>query len=182
MIIMGLDVATHLGVAVLSEGVVVHREVLHFPVEVKGAKQSHPSRFVRYQKYTTAVEDLLTQWAVSHVFIEGYGYANPFTLATLVELGALVRQVLAESPARWQEVPPATLKKFLTGKGNAKKDQILLHVYKHFGIECASDDEADAIALAFFGSAALGQEVPLPAAQIAVARGLDKVAKSGKKR
>lgn len=177
MIIMGLDVATHMGVAVWSEGVIVHREVIYHPPEVKGA-QNHPSRFVRYSKYAAAVEDLLTQWAVGSVFIEGYGYANAHTLATLVELGTTVRQVLHESEARWQEVPPPTLKKFITGRGNAKKDEILLAVYKRFGIECQQHDEADAIALAYFGAARLGHPVSLPESQLAIARrGLDKLQK-----
>lgn len=173
MIIAGLDISTHLGVAVYVEGVIVHREVLWFPPD-KGAKANHPHRFARYEKYAAAIEDLLTQWAVSHVFVEGYGYANAHTLAVLVELGAMIRQVLHESPARWEEVPPNVLKKFITGRGNAKKDEIMLAVYKRFGIECSSNDEADAIGLAFFGAARLGCDVDLPAAQLAVATGLDK--------
>lgn len=60
MIVMGLDVATHMGVAVLSEGVVVHREVVYFPPEGKH-KHNHPSRYARYSRYAAAVEDLLTQ-------------------------------------------------------------------------------------------------------------------------
>lgn len=174
MIVLGLDVATHMGIAVLSEAVIVHREVVYFPPEGKH-KANHPSRFVRYSHYATVVEDLLTQWAVTHVFIEGYGYANKHTLATLVELGALVRQVLHESEARWYEVPPGTLKKFVTGKGTAKKDLVLLNVFKRFAISCESDDEADAVALAYFGATHLGLIDPaLPAAQIKVAKELDK--------
>jgi crossover junction endodeoxyribonuclease RuvC len=168
MIIAGLDIATHMGVAIWSEGVIVHREVIYFPPEGKD-KQNHPSRYVRWDRYTAAVEDLLTQWAVTYVFVEGYGYANAHTLATLVELGSLVRQVLHESEAVWYEVPPTSLKKFLTGRGNAKKDEILLAVYKRFGIECSGHDEADAVALAFFGAARMKQNVDLPAAQLAVA-------------
>jgi Holliday junction resolvasome RuvABC endonuclease subunit len=173
MIIAGLDVATHLGVAIWSEGVIVHRETIYFPGD-KAHKANHPARFARFQKYAAAIEDLLTQWAVSHVMIEGYGYANPHTLVTLVELGTLVRQVLHESEARWEEVPPPTLKKFTTGRGNAKKDEIMLAVYKRFGVECKSNDEADAVALAFFGAVRLGHDVAMPQAQRDVALGLDK--------
>ena len=169
MIIMGLDIATHLGVAVWCEGVIVHREVLFYPGD-STAKANHPSRFVRYGKYAAAIEDLLAQWAITHCYVEGYGYANKFTLAMLVELGTAVRQVLHESDARWYEVPPGTLKKFLTGNGTCKKDQIVLAVYKRFGIECRSDDEADAVALAYFGAAHQGQPVSLPEAQLKVAR------------
>jgi len=178
VIIMGLDVATHTGVAIYTEGVVVHREVLYFPPEGgKGktkVKHNHPSRYIRYTHYTTAIEDLLSQWAVTHVYIEGYGYANTNTLATLVELGALVREVLHESSAQWFEVPPGKLKKFVTGSGVAKKDLVILNVFRRFGIACECDDEADAVGLAFFGAAHQRLSMALPEAQLKVAHELDK--------
>jgi len=180
-IILGLDIAVHLGVAVWSEGVIVHKGVLHFDTEVKGAKRSDPSRFTRYDRYAAEVEDLLAQWAVTHVYVEGYGYANAHTLVTLVELGTTIRQVLHDNNVQWLEVAPGTLKKFVTGKGQAPKDKMLLEVYKRFGVDCASDDEADAVSLAWFGAAHLGAEVPLPAAQLALARDYTMVATPKKK-
>lgn len=41
------------------------------------------------------------------------------------------------------EVPPSTLKKFATGKGNTPKDQMALKVYKRWGIEFVNDRGAD---------------------------------------
>lgn len=174
MIIMGLDIATHCGVAVLSEGVIVHRDTIFYEPQRKGASASDPGRYQRYAKYATAVEDLLTQWAITHVYVEGYGFANKHTMATLVELGALIREVLHESDARWEEVAPSRLKKFVTGKGNSPKDRILLDVYKRFGLDCKTDDEADAVGLAYYGWVAHGGQVDLPKAQLDVALGLDK--------
>ena len=49
------------------------------------------------------------------------------------------------------EVPPSTLKKFVTGKGNAKKDQMMLAIYKRWGTEFDNNDAADAYALAQYG-------------------------------
>lgn len=43
---------------------------------------------------------------------------------------------------------PATIKKFMTGKGNAKKDLVREAVRKELGIEIKSKDVADAIAIA----------------------------------
>jgi len=56
-------------------------------------------------------------------------------------------------------VPATTLKKFTTGKGNIKKDMMLLEVYKKWGISCVTSDEADAIALANFGAEFLTNDV-----------------------
>ena len=45
-------------------------------------------------------------------------------------------------------VPPSTLKKFVTGSGVAPKNKMMLGVYKKWGVEFETDDEADAYALA----------------------------------
>ena len=50
------------------------------------------------------------------------------------------------------KVPPSTLKKYATGRGNAKKIEVVLSVYKHFGKEFKDDNEADAYVLAKIAS------------------------------
>ena len=55
---------------------------------------------------------------------------------------------------KFKPIAPTTIKKFVTGNGQCKKNLMLLQVYKKFGIEFDSDDECDAFSLAKF---ALGQ-------------------------
>jgi Holliday junction resolvasome RuvABC endonuclease subunit len=45
------------------------------------------------------------------------------------------------------QVPPMTLKKYATGKGNAKKQEMLMQMYKRWGVEFNDDNAADAYAL-----------------------------------
>lgn len=45
-------------------------------------------------------------------------------------------------------VPPLTLKKYATGKGTSKKQEMLLQIYKRWGVEFNDDNAADAYALA----------------------------------
>jgi Holliday junction resolvasome RuvABC endonuclease subunit len=45
-------------------------------------------------------------------------------------------------------IPPMTLKKYAAGKGNAKKQEVLLQIYKRWGIEFNDDNAADSYALA----------------------------------
>lgn len=45
-------------------------------------------------------------------------------------------------------IPPMTLKKYATGKGTAKKQEMLLQIYKRFNVEFSDDNAADAYALA----------------------------------
>lgn len=75
------------------------------------------------------------------------------------------------------EVPPATLKMFVTGTGNAGKDRMILDAVRRYGdaFPAESNDETDALCLAFLGAYALGypQELtPLPKTH---ARALDKL-------
>lgn len=55
------------------------------------------------------------------------------------------------------QIPPMTLKKYAAGKGNAKKQEMLMQIYKRWGIEFNDDNAADSYALARLASgAALG--------------------------
>lgn len=62
------------------------------------------------------------------------------------------------------EVPPATLKKYVTGKGNAQKPDIRMELFKRFDIDLRDDNEADAFALRALGLDVLGHPlVQMPA-------------------
>jgi crossover junction endodeoxyribonuclease RuvC len=52
-----------------------------------------------------------------------------------------------------------TLKKYAAGKGNAKKQEMLLQIYKRWGLEFNDDNAADAYALARLASKAHINEV-----------------------
>jgi Holliday junction resolvasome RuvABC endonuclease subunit len=46
------------------------------------------------------------------------------------------------------QIPPMTLKKYAAGKGTAKKQEMMLQVYKRWGIEMNDDNAVDSYALA----------------------------------
>jgi hypothetical protein len=86
---------------------------------------------------------------VLDVAMEGYAYGSQ--MANMAgELGATVKLILFTAFGVYPLiVPPTSLKKFVTGKGNGvKKSQIMLAVYKKWGIELLDDNAADAYALA----------------------------------
>ena len=69
------------------------------------------------------------------------------------ELFAIVRMRLLNSctgNAKYPlQVPPTSLKKYVTGKGTGvQKNQILLHTYKKWGVEFDDDNAADSYGLA----------------------------------
>ncbi len=81
------------------------------------------------------------------VAIEGYsmGTARQNSHAhALGELGGVVRLALWEAGIPYVDVPPASLKRYATGKGNAGKAEVLIAAVKRLGYLGHDDNEADA--------------------------------------
>lgn len=79
--------------------------------------------------------------------VEGYSMHGKGDLTIAPELGGIVRLELLGF-GRIHEIPPAALKKFATGKGNAPKDSVMLNVYKRWGVDFGDNNLADAYVLA----------------------------------
>ena len=110
------------------------------------------------------------------VVIEGYSFGSQTAVAGLAELGGVVKCALFEMQQPFIVVPPARLKKFACGRGNAKKDEIRLAVYKRWGFEAPTNDEVDAYVLARIGLAYLGYDTDLIKPQLEVIQALKKAA------
>jgi len=82
------------------------------------------------------------------VCMEGYSHGAKNGREQAGELGGLVKMALHDFRLTPTIVPPTSLKKFTTSKGNAAKNEMLLAVYKKWGFEFKDDNEADAFALA----------------------------------
>lgn len=87
--------------------------------------------------------------------IEGYAFGSQMAnmlgeLGGIVKLALLNTYRLTEPNAKYPLiVPPTSLKKYVTGKGNGvPKSQMVLHVYKLWGAEFSDDNAADSYALA----------------------------------
>lgn len=82
------------------------------------------------------------------VAIEGSVLQSPAALK-LGELAAIVKLELYERDKIFPlQVAPMTLKKFASGKGNSKKQEMLMQMYKRWGVEFSDDNAADSYALA----------------------------------
>lgn len=85
------------------------------------------------------------------IAMEGTVLASHAALV-LGELSATVRLAIYDHFDEYLrfplKVPPMTLKKFAAGKGNAKKQEMLLQIYKRWGVEFNDDNAADSYALA----------------------------------
>ncbi len=130
--------------------------------EILGEIKSPPpvktlrGRMARYRTISTQVSNLVDM-DTELVLIEGYAFAAKGSSAlSLAEFGATLRHDLFALGLLVVEVPPTTLKKFVTGKGNANKVAVATALSVRYGVEFATDNQSDAFALAHLAAIAVG--------------------------
>jgi len=93
------------------------------------------------------------------IVVEGYslhmGHAS--SVVQLVELGGILRFLMMLDGLKWLDPRASVLKKFVTGKGTAQKDQMMMWVLKRWGHTSASNNTADAYGLAAIGLASMNR-------------------------
>lgn len=107
----------------------------------------HESEGVRYQRFRDALGRLNSTVPITAVYYEAVE-RHVGTIAAHV-YGGLRATLLTwclDVGAQYEGVPVGTIKKFWTGKGNAKKD-VMIERALGLGHEVDNDNEADAIAL-----------------------------------
>ena len=114
------------------------------PFRLKSKPGAHPA--ARLAAIRDAVLRVVTVSRANVVAIEGYSFASHAAHAhELGALGGLLRVALWEADVPYAEVPPATLKKYATGKGNASKEEVLGAAIRRLGYTGDHTDEADAL-------------------------------------
>lgn len=84
------------------------------------------------------------------VAIEGYSMESTNRPYDLGELGGILRLLFEQEKKAFVIVPPKTLKKFVTGRGDATKADIRKTIQQVWGLDIPQDDKADAYGLAQF--------------------------------
>jgi len=153
--IVGIDASlTGTGVAILNGSLRTER------IE---SKLTGPARLIEIRD---RVREIVA--GADLVAIEEYAFAMANQAHQMGELGGVLRVMLTEAGVRWIEVAPAQVKKFATGRGNAKKEEMAVAIYKRWGREYKSNDEADAFVLALIGRAYLIGMTDVTAFQVEV--------------
>ena len=146
MRVIGLDIASSTGAVVrglMPDDYLNHRL---FTVD-----KADPSWMKRATWLGANVADYAKKHGADLAVIEGYSFASSTAMGPLVTMGTMVRYFLGQHNIDFIEVAPGTLKKFVTGKGHSKKDELRLAVYKTWEFENPSLDVIDAFGLAQFG-------------------------------
>ena len=145
VVVMGIDPSlTSTGVVGLAFGEMKSHQAIK-------SKLTGPARLVE-------IEEILLNSLIIHepelVCLEGYGFMSK-SGNVQAELGGVIRRRLYKDKYRYIEVAPSQVKKFASGKGNTQKEFMPLEVYKRWGVEFDTHDEADAYVLARIAEAIL---------------------------
>jgi Holliday junction resolvasome RuvABC endonuclease subunit len=152
LISLGLDIsATSTGLTVLrsADPKCKAPEVLFedaFQPKTKGMERCH--------QVADWVIGRVVDLGPDRITIEGYALGKFAGAAiAIVSVGAIVRYTLY----RRLEPSPTELKKFVTGKGGAKKEHMMMEVLSRWGHKSKNNDTADAYGLAALGLAWSGR-------------------------
>jgi Holliday junction resolvasome RuvABC endonuclease subunit len=153
--IIGIDPSTKTGIGFFSSSLDC---ALHYDTMVIKSHHDSKTRTNEMHRVNHIADRVLEVVKTNNpelVIVENFSYANKFTSFVGVEINTLIQHRLFNAGIGFILVAPTTLKKFVTGKGNANKDVMRLEAYKRWEIEAKTDDEIDAVCLAMFGAAYL---------------------------
>jgi len=158
MISLGLDIsATSTGVVVLDAEEKFSAGV---PPKVLVEKAIKPKTkgLERCSDVAGGVLEVMALHKLDIITIEGYALGR-FSGASIqiVSVGAIVRYFVMQHGHKWLEPSPNELKQFVSGKGNSKKEAMMMHVLEKWGHVSKNNDTADAYGLACMGLAWRGK-------------------------
>jgi Holliday junction resolvasome RuvABC endonuclease subunit len=88
----------------------------------------------------------ITDAAIEDTVLHSYASLAMGELAATVKRSFFV--YFANAAKFPMKVPPTVVKKFATDRGNAKKNEVMLAVYKSWGVEYSDDNMADSYVIA----------------------------------
>jgi len=148
---IGIDPSlTGTGIVVLQNGEIVEQIL----IKSKPNGSRPKDELLRLTTIVDNVKEIVDKHKPKLILVEGLAFmAKSTSLMQLAGLNYLLRLSFADIP--FVVVTPSSLKKFVSGAGNAKKDLMLMATYKRYGVEFSDDNLADGYGLAQVGHALL---------------------------
>lgn len=141
MFVMGIDPGLRAGIVVLNNDYKLVKEI-------DWSKEPLSKWTYRLGQVYDRIRALASDPQMLMVAIEGYSFGSDLSSKLMGEVGGVIRLAVYHAKLPWVEIAPTMLKKFVTGKGNATKEQMVLSVYRSWQYEAESHNLADAYGLA----------------------------------
>jgi Holliday junction resolvasome RuvABC endonuclease subunit len=106
------------------------------------------ANLLRAESIAQQVGDIAQSYFVTCCMIENFAFGNVHTLSMLTEITTLIKHALYVLTIPFITIPPTSLKKLLTGKGNASKGNMATYVQIRYGFTSSNHNIIDAVALA----------------------------------
>lgn len=134
---------TSTGYAIIEDG----KLTTHGTIQPKHLKTT-VEKIIYLTKY---LENLKNNNTIDYIVREGFSFGSKNRAFVLGGLGYAIDIIFHnEYQSRYCIIPPTIVKKYITGKGNAKKEQMILHTFKKYNIEFDNNDECDAFCIGIF--------------------------------
>ena len=148
---LGIDLSTKATGLVLLEEVPGAQPKVLIEAEVISPKKG----WAQKSEIARCVMEVVLSRMPDKIVLEGYSLnlQHASSVVPLVELGGLLRFMLFIDGFKWFDPRASEVKKFVTGKGNSPKDQVMMHVLKRWGHTSKSNNTADAFVCAAMGLA-----------------------------
>jgi len=143
--ILGIDPASKTGWCLMRSGRVYESGTQDF------TKSKGESNGAVYLRFRTWLKSLLSNHQIKIVVYE-YTYSRGQAAEEiLTNLRGRIQEECTVLSVEFAAVPATTLKKWATGKGNAKKDQMMARAVAYLGRPPIDDNEADAVMVSAWG-------------------------------
>jgi len=158
MFVLGIDPSlTESGIIGLRNGSI---ELSHL-IKTKRTGDTPMLELDRLETIVNEIIFIADKYKPDAIVIEGMAFMarNTTALLQLSGLNYMMRHYLFPKYKTFI-VPPTTLKKFITGKGNSPKEMMLLEVYKRYKKSFDNNNTCDAFCLAKLGEALINKDDP----------------------
>lgn len=151
MNILALDLGTRTGWAVAEDyGQRARRVESGAQVFDVRRGESPGLRFLRFNRWLLEVVYDRQRYRPALIVYEQPHHRGGAATEIALGFATRVQEFAAQYGIQHAAVHSATLKKWTTGKGNAKKPEMHAAVERRWGVKAATDDEADAVALLYY--------------------------------
>ena len=132
MNVLGLDLSYSSTGVCYPDGVTGRIRIPSVPTRKTNPRYEH-DKCDRIRTICDKIDAICSTYGVDLVVLEGFSFNSKTGREEAGGLGFGVRVELAKAGMPWLAVPPASVKKYATGKGNADKIAVAYAVVQRFG-------------------------------------------------